>query len=193
MMVAEETKLYGVRTESEALIALLGTDAYSLAELMSGNHAGLKPEERIKVEALVTLIKHQKAAESMPDRITSPRAAGSYLLARCAGWTEERFGILALNAKGDLIADRIISQGTATATMVSPREVFREGLRLGATTILVYHNHPSGDPTPSREDDVLTNRLRSAGETMGIPLADHLVLGGDRYHSYRASQGWDRI
>ncbi|WLT30880.1 RadC family protein [Geothrix sp. PMB-07] len=124
-------------------------------------------------------------------RISSPRAAGSYLLPKVQGWTEERFGMLALNAKGELLADRILSQGTATATLISPREFFREALRFGATTALAWHNHPSGDPTPSREDLALTTRLRSAGESLGVPLADHVVLGSDRWHSFRASEGWD--
>ena len=125
-------------------------------------------------------------------RITSPRAAGTYLLPKVQGWTEERFGMLALNAKGELLADRVLSQGTSTATLISPREFFREALRYGAGTALAWHNHPSGDPTPSREDIALTTRLRSAGESLGVPLADHVVLGSDRWHSFRAAEGWDR-
>jgi DNA repair protein RadC len=124
-------------------------------------------------------------------RITSPRAAGTYLLPRCTGWTEERFGLLALSAKGDLLAERILSQGTATATLVSPREFYREALRYGAVSALAFHNHPSGDPTPSREDCALTTRLRAAGESLGVPLADHIILGSDSWHSFRAAEGWD--
>jgi DNA repair protein RadC len=124
-------------------------------------------------------------------RITSPRAAGAYLLPLCQGWTEERFGLLALNAKGDLLAERILSQGTATATLVSPREFFREALRYGASSALAFHNHPSGDPAPSKEDVQLTRRLRAAGESLGVPLADHLILGHDAFHSFRAAEGWD--
>ena len=125
-------------------------------------------------------------------RITSPRAAGDYLLPRCQGLGEERFGLLALNAKGELLAERVMSQGTATGTLVSPREFFREALRYGATSALAYHNHPSGDPAPSREDTQLTHRLRAAGESLGVPLADHLILGRESYHSFRAAEGWDQ-
>lgn len=71
-------------------------------------------------------------------------------------------------------------------------EFFREALRFGATSALAFHNHPSGDPTPSPEDILLTRRLRAAGESLGVPLADHLVLGRDRYHSFRAAEGWDQ-
>ena len=93
---------------------------------------------------------------------------------------EERFGLLALNAKGELLAERILSQGTSTGTLISPREFFREALRFGATTALAFHNHPSGDPAPSREDIQLTRRLRAAGESLGVPLADHVILGREQ-------------
>ena len=125
-------------------------------------------------------------------RITSPRSAGEYLLPKAQGWTEERFGMLALNAKGDLIADRVLAHGTATACLISPREFYREALRFGATSALAWHNHPSGDPSPSSEDRLLTKRLRSAGESLGVALSDHIVLGHGRYHSFRAAEGWDR-
>lgn len=71
-------------------------------------------------------------------------------------------------------------------------EFFREALRYGATSALAWHNHPSGEPSPSREDIQLTNRLRSAGDSLGVPLADHVIVGNDTYHSFRAAEGWDR-
>ena len=125
-------------------------------------------------------------------RITSPRAAGDYLLPKVQGWTEERFGTLALNTKGELLADRVLAHGTATACLISPREFFREALRYGATTALAWHNHPSGDPSPFREDCALNSRLRNAGESLGVPLADHVVLGRESWHSFLAGEGWDR-
>jgi DNA repair protein RadC len=151
---------------------------------------GLGPAKSGQLWAALELARRaQRSSERT--RITSPRAAGAYLLPRCQGWSEERFGLLALNAKGDLLAERILSQGTATATLISPREFFREALRYGASTALAFHNHPSGDPAPSREDIQLTRRLQAAGESLGVPLADHLILGHERYHSFRAAEGWD--
>mgnify|MGYP005806330123 FL=1 len=152
---------------------------------------GLGPAKAGQLWAALELARRaQRSSERT--RITSPRAAGAYLLPRCQGWSEERFGLLALNAKGDLLAERILSQGTATATLISPREFFREALRYGASTALAFHNHPSGDPAPSREDIQLTRRLQAAGESLGVPLADHLILGRERYHSFRAAEGWDQ-
>jgi DNA repair protein RadC len=151
---------------------------------------GIGPAKAGQLWAALDLSRRLLRGPGRP-RLNSPRAAGEYLLQRCQGWTEERFGLLALNNRGDLIADRILSQGTSNATVISPREFFREALRYGATTTVAFHNHPSGDPTPSREDIVLTRRLRSAGESLGVPLGDHLVVGQGRYHSFRAAEGWD--
>lgn len=92
----------------------------------------------------------------------------------------------------NLLADRVLAHGTSTACLISPREFFREALRYGATSALAWHNHPSGDPTPSEEDIRLTSRLRSAGESLGVPLADHMILGHEGWHSFRAAEGWDR-
>ena len=151
---------------------------------------GLGPAKACQLWASLELSRRVQRTAERP-RITSPRAAGDYLLPRCQGWTEERFGLLALNAKGELLAERILSQGTSTGTLISPREFFREALRYGATSALAFHNHPSGDPGPSREDIQLTRRLRAAGDSLGVPLADHLILGSGRYHSFRAAEGWD--
>jgi len=123
-------------------------------------------------------------------RLNSPQAAGAYLLRRCQGWTEERFGLLALDARSQLVAERILSQGTATATLVSPREFYREALRFGAVSAIAFHNHPSGEVTPSREDSLLTQRLRETGDTLGVPLADHLIIGAGGFHSFRVAEGW---
>jgi DNA repair protein RadC len=153
---------------------------------------GIGPARACQLWAAQELCRRSQRGAVKP-RITSPRSAGSYLLSRCHGWTEERFGLLALNAKGDLLAERILSQGTSTGTLISPREFFREALRYGATSALAFHNHPSGDPAPSREDTQLTHRLRAAGESLGVPLADHVILGHETYHSFRASEGWDRV
>lgn len=153
--------------------------------------SGVGQAKACQLWAAMELTRRSRRGAQRP-RITSPRAAGEHLLPRCQGWTEERFGLLALNAKGELLAERILSQGTGTGTLISPREFFREALRFGATSALAFHNHPSGDPSPSPEDIHLTRRLRAAGESLGVPLADHLIVGRSQYHSFRAAEGWDR-
>ena len=207
--IAETLALYGPEALSDAQIieAMLNRvrpgraeeileQAGSMARLVAMGPSELQALGLTKAEmARFPILQevHRRSTRGGFDRprISSPRAAGTYLLPKVQGWTEERFGMLALNAKGDLMADRTLSQGTATATLISPREFFREALRYGATSALAWHNHPSGDPTPSREDIALTTRLRSAGESLGVPLADHMILGGNRWHSFRAAEGWD--
>lgn len=206
--IAESVSLYGPEALSDAQIieALLSRTNPGRAEGILqqagslGRLAALGPSELqglglSKAEmarfAVLQEVQRRSTRSFERPRISSPRAAGEYLLPKVQGWTEERFGMLALNAKGDLIADRLLAHGTATACLISPREFFREALRFGATSVVAWHNHPSGDPTPSREDIQLTNRLRSAGESLGVPLADHLVLGLESWHSFRAADRWD--
>jgi DNA repair protein RadC len=125
-------------------------------------------------------------------RMVSPREAGEYLMARCGGWTEEHFGLLALNSKSELIAERILSKGTAVGTLVTPREFFREAMRYGAYSAIAFHNHPSGDCEPSQEDRRLTERLHAAGDSIGIALVDHIIVGSGGYRSLRSSEAWSR-
>lgn len=207
--VAESLVLYGPESlaDSQIIEALLNRPRPGRAEGILqmagslGRLAAMGPSElqelglsRVEMARFAVLQEVQRRSTRSFERcrIHSPRAAGAYLMPKVQGWTEERFGLLALNAKGDLLADRILAHGTATACLISPREFFREALKFGACSALAWHNHPSGDPAPSREDIQLTQRLRSAGESLGVPLADHIVLGGDTFHSFRAAEGWDR-
>ena len=145
---------------------------------------GLGPAKAAQLWAALELARRATRVHPAP-RLFSPQATGAYLLPKALGWTEERFGLLALNSRSVLLADRILSQGTCSATLISPREFFREALRFGAVTAIAYHNHPSGEVEPSPEDHLLTRRLREAGAALGVPLADHLILGAGLFYSFR--------
>jgi len=97
----------------------------------------------------------------------------------------EHFGVLLLDTKHQVLRTSIISVGTLDASIVHPREVFREAIVAGAFAIILFHNHPSGDPMPSPDDIVLTRRLMSAGELMGITVLDHVILAERGFHSLR--------
>lgn len=98
----------------------------------------------------------------------------------------EHFVAMGLNAKNQPVVFYTVSIGTLTATLVHPREVFKVAITYGAHALIVAHNHPSGDPTPSREDREMTDRLAQAGRILGISLLDHLVIGSNgRYESFR--------
>ncbi len=116
--------------------------------------------------------------------VTSPQEA--YLLvADMAELRKEHFRCLYLDARRRLLSSETISIGTLTASLVHPREVFQPAVARSAASVLVAHNHPSGDPEPSAEDLALTRRLRQAGDILGIELVDHLVVGRGAYVSLK--------
>lgn len=116
-------------------------------------------------------------------RLNTPRHVASYLLPEYGSRAVEQFGIVMLDTKHRLIRIKILSVGSLDTTVVHPREVFREAAASSAAAIVLFHNHPSGDPTPSPDDLVLTARMVSAGDIMGIEVVDHLILADQRYFS----------
>ena len=110
-------------------------------------------------------------------QITTPDDAVEIVRPLLAGHDRECGVLVALDTRHREIATKLISIGTAAHTFLAPREVFRDALTLGASAIVVAHNHPSGDPTPSDDDRQITRRLAQAGATLGVELLDHLVLG----------------
>ena len=123
-------------------------------------------------------------------RITDPKQAAAYLLPRFGARAVEHLGVLLLDAKHRVLREATVAIGTLNTSAVLPREVFREAAIGGAAAIVLFHNHPSGDPTPSRDDIELTRRLAAAGVLMGIDVIDHVVLGDARYCSLKEMGGW---
>lgn len=116
-------------------------------------------------------------------RLKTPRELASYLLPQYGAAAVEQFGIVMLDTKHRIIRIKVVSIGSLDTTVVHPREVFREATSASAAAIVLFHNHPSGDPTPSSDDLALTTRMVNAGEVMGIDVLDHLVLADQRYYS----------
>jgi DNA repair protein RadC len=90
-----------------------------------------------------------------------------------------------LDTKNSLLGEQELYKGTVNASLISPREVFLEALRYKAVNIILIHNHPSGDPTPSEQDRLVTRRIQAVGELLDIHLLDHIVIGDHRYTSFR--------
>ena len=118
-------------------------------------------------------------------KLSSPQSVGRYLLPLYGGYRVERFGVVLLDSKNRLIRTAILSVGSVDASIAHPREIFREAAIASAASVVVFHNHPSGDPSPSRDDVELTRRLKYSGEVMGIDLVDHIILGDGRWYSFR--------
>jgi DNA repair protein RadC len=146
--------------------------------------AGVGPARAAQVLAAVELGRRTlvRGVAERPQLIL-PRQVAAYLLPQYGAARVEQFGILMLDTKHRLIRIKIVSIGSLDTTVVHPREVFREAAAASAACIILFHNHPSGDPTPSSDDLVLTTRMVNAGDIMGIDVVDHVILGDQRYFS----------
>ena len=119
------------------------------------------------------------------DVVASPADAVRYLSAHLAGETREVMGALLLDAKNRLLRNAAVFHGTVTHAAVAPSPLFRQAILAGATGVVLWHNHPSGDPEPSPDDVATTALLAAAGREIGIEVKDHLVLGRGRWVSFR--------
>lgn len=123
-------------------------------------------------------ISYQLVSPGQNVRLTNPGAVKDYLRsAYDANPVQEQFFVVLLNRKGCPLGRHLVSLGTLTGTLVSPREVFRAAILANAASIVVSHNHPSGDPTPSVADFTVTRSLREAAKVIDIELLDHVIVG----------------
>lgn len=147
---------------------------------------GIGPAKASRILAALEL-----GARSARDRrrpkviLRTAEALGRHLIPRYAARAVEVFGVLLLDVRQRLLRELVISVGCLTASLVHPREVFKEAVVSRAAGVVLFHNHPSGDPEPSGEDVALTRRLDSAGRLLGIEVCDHIVVGAGRYVSLR--------
>lgn len=117
--------------------------------------------------------------------IKSPDDCAKFMMDEMRFLQQEHFVCLYLNTKNQIIARETIFKGSLNASIVHPREVFKEAFRRSACSIICLHNHPSGDPTPSREDIEVTKRLVECGKIIGIELLDHIIIGEHKYISLK--------
>lgn len=127
------------------------------------------------------------ARASIPKRAVFTKAnhIAEYYMEELRHLEREQFILLFLNNKCGFIKDMTLTIGTINQTLISTRDVFIEALKAGAVYIVMVHNHPSGDPTPSMNDINCTKRIHEAGELMGIPLIDHIIIGDNSYFSFK--------
>lgn len=121
--------------------------------------------------------------------IRLPRDVADLMIPELAHLTQEHFVCLFLNTKNYVIGKQTIFVGSLDSSIVHPREVFKEAIRRSSASVICLHNHPSGDPTPSREDIAITHTLKEAGELVGISLLDHVIIGDGKYVSLK-EQGY---
>jgi DNA repair protein RadC len=150
---------------------------------------GIGPAKAAEILAVGELSRRFATTTLLPgERFTSSLEVFRHFHERLRDRKKEVFLTLLLDAKNRVLREIQVSEGSLNASIVHPREVFGPVVRESAAAVLFVHNHPSGDPTPSREDLELTTRLRDAGTLMGVRVLDHIIIGSDRYMSF-ADQG----
>ena len=157
------------------------------------------PRERLlEIEGVgMSVANHLKIVEADAQRLTKTKVMGrpalsswsallDYCTAAMARSEKEEFRVLFLDRKNHLIADEVQNRGTVDHTPVYPREIIKRALELGASSIILVHNHPSGDPTPSKADIAMTREVTAAAKALGIALHDHLVIGRGGHASFKS-------
>ena len=125
------------------------------------------------------------ASEMQKFKISSPQDIGNVYMEELRYKKKEIFRVVLLNTKNVIIGSKDISEGSINASIVHPREVFLEAIKKSANKMILMHNHPSGDPTPSSEDINITKRLISAGQIVGIEILDHVIIGDGSFYSFK--------
>lgn len=167
---------------------LLGLYDVTLEELMQIKGIGMV--KAVKLKSLTELsmrISRTTAKEGL--LFTCSSAVAEYFMENLRHRETECVILVCLDGKGQMIAEKKLSDGSVKMSLISPREIFMEALKCRAVNIILVHNHPSGDPTPSRADRELTKNLLELGKKMDIPLLDHIIIGDNRYTSFKEERG----
>jgi DNA repair protein RadC len=202
----------GALTDAELIAILLRTGArgepvLSLAVDLLATHDGLRglmatPAERLlgrrglsgaktaTLLAAVEIARRLLKTPAVQRAVSAPAAAAPHLLPLFAGLERECFAALFLDAKHRPLAAELLFQGGASEAAVYPAEIARRALRHGARALLLAHNHPSGDLTPSAEDLALTRRIETALQLLDVRCLDHLIVNGERWRALRNGGGW---
>ena len=153
------------------------------AELLQAE--GIGPTKAARLLAAFELGARLAREERPPaQRIREPEDVVRLFDGRLRDLQVEEFHLLALDSQSQVLREVLITRGLLNSSLVHPREVFRAAIAEAAAGIIVVHNHPSGDPTPSAEDRTVTRQLAEAGRLLDLPLYDHVVIAGDRYVSF---------
>lgn len=156
----------------------------NLAQLMKVH--GIKESKAAQIAACFEIARRLESFEEVKKpKISSPEDVYRRVYPRMREQKKEMFIELCLDTKNQIIREDIISVGSLNANIVHPREVFKLALAESAAHIIVAHNHPSGDPTPSREDIEITKKLAETGNIMGITVLDHVIIGDGRHFSMK--------
>ncbi len=173
------------RTGRLADLSLLDLDSMTVREL---RRQGLTAAQARRIKAAFEMGRQLLEAEASlhgnAPTLSTPEEAYRYMRPRYVNEYREHFDVLMMDNRNRLIGHHRVSTGSLTSATVHPREAFRPVIRESAASVIFTHQHPSGDPLPSREDVDITHRLRQVGEVMGVRVHDHVVCGHGRFFSF---------
>lgn len=166
---------------------LIGLHSLSLSDMTAIK--GIGKVKALQILALCEIAKRM-ATSRASERIclNSPASVADYFMEPLRHFKQEHFYVALFNSNNELISYRLITIGTINASVAAPREIFLESLRCHAVYIILIHNHPSGEVTPSREDKLVTKRMASCGQLLGISVVDHIIIGDNKYFSFKEAE-----
>lgn len=176
--------------EKSSYPGLTGLLHISVQDLMKIN--GIGQVKAVQLKCIGELSKRIARNAARPQLVmNSPASIAAYYMEELRHEEQEVVICMMSDVKGHFLGDKILTRGTVTGSMVTPREIYMEALRRHAVSLILIHNHPSGDPTPSPDDVQITTRIYQAGELIGIHLLDHIVIGDQKYCSFREEGLWE--
>lgn len=147
---------------------------------------GIKNSKGTRILAIVEIARRLKSLRNLEKKkVAKAEDLVDFLYPEMSSLNQEVLKLVVLNTKNEITRVKDVFKGSLNSAIVHPREIFNEALKSSAASIIICHNHPSGDPTPSKEDIMITKRLSSCGELLGINLTDHIIIGNNRYVSLR--------
>ncbi|MEX3622042.1 RadC family protein [Viridibacillus arvi] len=182
-------------TKEESVLHIANRVLTSFEQLHELKHAAIEEITSVKgigeakaIQLLAAIeLGRRMSQQRIEDRYTirSPQDAATYLMADMTALLQEHFVVLFLNVKNQIIHKQTIFIGSLNASIVHPREIFREAVKRSAASLVCAHNHPSGNPAPSPEDIEVTKRIQEAGYIIGIELLDHVIIGDHQFISLK--------
>jgi len=178
VILQKGSKTENVVDMSNRLISKYGMSKLSDLSLIELQEIkGIGPAKAMQIKAVFELSKRYKVSRNNKKPITCAKDVYEYACGRILDKNKEQFMILHLDSKNRVIKDEIVSIGTLNASIIHPREVFKSAIKESVNSIILVHNHPSGDVTPSSEDEEITRRLVDAGKLLDINVLDHVIVG----------------
>lgn len=177
--------------ETSSYTGLTGLLHISVQDLMEIH--GIGQVKAIQLKCIGELSKRIARTATRPQMVmNNPSSVASYYMEELRHEEQEVVICMMSDVKGHFLGDKVLTRGTATGSLVTPREIYMEALRRHAVSLILVHNHPSGDPTPSPDDMQITARIYQAGELLGIHLLDHIIIGDQKYCSFREEGIWEK-